>query len=337
MASELTDSEKLALVAIHYGMIDSMQSLKTKTMCPFHSDKNPSFLLDFTNGTWHCFGCELSGDAEKLVKMVEMKHHGLNDLAALKVYYSILKGDSGVVNLKRIVPSEAPRLNQRHLYNVAYDYYHGLSKVSWRSSEDPDVIEVRDYLKNRGFTARVLDEVGAKVTYQWNYPVVFPMRDNGKFRGWVCRTTRKEIESKRKYLYNKGFSRATTLVGDYGVFGNELDKYVIVVEGFMDRLKFVQFGVKNVVAILGWKMSTQQIEKLHAKGINTVVSALDNDECGRKGTDFLKMHFKVVRFSYLKGLKDPGDMDSIKFRKMFSRTKQKLQKVMEEEHERSSQ
>ena len=141
------------------------------------------------------------------------------------------------------------------------------------------------------------------------------MLDNGKFRGWVCRTMRKDIEAKRKYLYNEGFSRVSTLVGDYGS-----EKYVFVVEGYMDRAKFLQFGVTNVVAILGWKMSEEQERKLKEKGITDVISALDNDECGRKGTKYLKSIFNVTRFTYLKGIKDPGDMTEDKFKKMYSRT-----------------
>lgn len=68
------------------------------------------------------------------------------------------------------------------------------------------------------------------------------MLDNGRFKGWVCRTNIPEVEQKRKYLYNKGFRRKVSLVGDYG--DNEV---LFVVEGFMDRLKFIQFGVDNVV------------------------------------------------------------------------------------------
>ena len=141
------------------------------------------------------------------------------------------------------------------------------------------------------------------------------MLDNGKFRGWVCRTMRKDIEAKRKYLYNEGFSRANTLVGNYGS-----EKYVFVVEGYMDRLKFIQYGIDNVVAILGWKMSAEQERKLKEKGITHVISALDNDECGRKGTKYLQTIFKVTRFTYLKGIKDPGEMSEEKFEKMYRRT-----------------
>ena len=88
----------------------------------------------------------------------------------------------------------------------------------------------------------------------------------------------------------------------------------------MDRLKFVQYGEENVVAILGWKMSAEQIEKLKSKGITKVISALDNDECGRKGTEYLKKFFDVTRFAYLKGIKDPGEMSENDFEKMFRRT-----------------
>ena len=170
-------------------------------------------------------------------------------------------------------------------------------------------------MTKRGFKSGTLHKCKAKVTYNKSYGIIFPMLDNGKFKGWVCRTMRKDIEKRRKYLYNEGFSRATTLVGDYGT-----KDYVFVVEGYMDRLKFVQFGEDNVVAILGWKMSPQQIQKLKDKGITKVISALDNDECGRKGTKFLEQHFKVTRFKYLKGVKDPGDMTQELFDKMFKKT-----------------
>ena len=131
----------------------------------------------------------------------------------------------------------------------------------------------------------------------------------------------KEVEEKRKYLYNEGFSRATTLVGNYGS-----KDYVFVVEGYMDRLKFIQFGYDNVVAILGWKMSDDQIAKLKEAGVTKVISALDNDPCGKKGSEYLKRFFKVTRFTYLKGVKDPGDMTKDTFRKMFERTMQVFHK-----------
>ena len=54
-----------------------------------------------------------------------------------------------------------------------------------------------------------------------------------------------------------------------------------------------------------------------------MLSALDNDECGRKGTAYLKTIFgvkNVSRWQYLKGIKDPGDMTPETFQKMYKRS-----------------
>ena len=88
----------------------------------------------------------------------------------------------------------------------------------------------------------------------------------------------------------------------------------------MDRLKFLQYGENNVVAILGWKASNEQIKKLKDKGITKIISALDNDRPGKKGTEYLKKFFDVTRFTYLKGVKDPGDMNQQMFNKMYNKT-----------------
>lgn len=304
----------LAKVLWYYNLIPSTSSLSQKIVCPFHEDVNPSMIVNLDDGSWFCFGCNLSGDAVKFVKLMEAKYNNLNDLQAYKKYLRILKSDkcSGI-KLSKSTVKQKPL--QRQLYNEAYDYYHGLKRINWNDSGEPEVISARDYMMNRGFSPVTLNKCGAKVTYNQSYGLIFPMLDNGKFKGWVCRTMIKSIEQKRKYLYNEGFSRATTLVGTYGK-----KNYVFVVEGYMDRLKFVQFGEENVVAILGWKMSPQQIQKLKDKGITKVISALDNDDCGRKGTKFLQKHFNVTRFAYLKGIKDPGEMTQESFNKMLKRT-----------------
>lgn len=312
--SKNKSGEELAKVLIYYNLIPSVSSLKEKIICPFHEDMNPSMIVNFEDGTFYCFGCGLSGEAKEFVKLMEHKYNGLNDLQSYKKFLRILKSNK-VSNIKLNAPRIKNKPLQRQLYDEAYDYYHGLKKVPWRAPDEPEAITAKRYMRKRGFNSRTLIKAKAKVTYQYNYGLIFPMLDNGIFKGWVSRTMVKEIESKRKYLYNKGFSRATTLVGDYGS-----KDYVFVVEGYMDRLKFVQFGEENVVAILGWKMTAQQIQKLKDKGITKVISALDNDECGRRGTRFLTKHFEVTRFKYLKGVKDPGDMTEELFNKMYSKT-----------------
>lgn len=312
--TEHEQGTKLAKVLWYYNLIPSAASLSQKIVCPFHKDVNPSMIVNLEDGSWFCFGCNLAGDAIKFVKLMEAQYNGLNDLQAYRKYLQILKSDK-CSNIEINPSLKLRKPLQRDLYNEAYDYYHGLRKVNWKESDESEVVSARDYMRRRGFGPRTLIKCGAKITYNNNYGLIFPMLDNGKFKGWVCRTMIKSIEEKRKYLYNEGFSRATTLVGTYGA-----KDYVFVVEGYMDRLKFVQFGEDNVVAILGWKMSHEQIQKLKKRGITKVISALDNDDCGKKGTEFLKKHFEVTRFTYLKGVKDPGEMTQESFDRMLKRT-----------------
>ena len=312
--------KELAKVLWYYGLVENINSTEQKIICPFHEDANPSMIVNLKDGSYYCFGCMSSGDALKFVQNVE-KRNGLNDLQACKKYFQILNSkECKSLNIK--AHDKVQKTNSQ-LYAEAYDYYHGLSTINWKKKSDiEEVIDARKYMKKRGFSDSTLNKCKAKVTYNKSYGIIFPMLDNGKFKGWVCRTMVPEIEKKRKYLYNKGFRRKNSLIGEY----NDCE-VLFIVEGYMDRLKFVQFGIPNTVAILGWKISDIQIEKIKRQSnIKYIVSALDNDECGRKGSKYLQSIFgeKYVRFSYMKGIKDPGEMNEENFRKMLSKTISKI-------------
>lgn len=199
---ENKSGEALAKVLWYYNLIPDVASLSQKIVCPFHDDVNPSMIVNFEDGSWFCFGCGLTGDAKKFVKLMESKYNGLNDLQAYQKYLRILKSDkcSGI-KLDRSLIKQKPL--QRDLYNEAYDYYHGLRKVNWRDSDEPEVVAAREYMTKRGFKPGTLHKCKAKVTYNKSYGIIFPMLDNGKFKGWVCRTMIKSVEERRKYLYNE--------------------------------------------------------------------------------------------------------------------------------------
>lgn len=315
------EKNELAKVLWFYGLIGNVDAEEQKIICPFHEDANPSMIVNLKQGSYYCFGCHESGDALKFVQKMEKMRSKSNDLQGCKKFFQILKSDEcSRIRIQRV---EKVKKTSKQMYAEAYDYFHGLSKVNWRKKSDLDEVnEVRSYMVKRGFTTSTLNKIDARVTFSKNYELIFPMLDNGKFKGWVCRTNIPEVEQKRKYLYNKGFRRKTSLIGNYG--DNEV---LFIVEGFMDRLKFIQFGVNNVVAILGWKASLHQIEKIKSKkNIKYIVSALDNDKCGIKGSKYLESIFKekYVRFAYLKGVKDPGEMSKETFDKMYRKTMNKI-------------
>lgn len=308
--------DALARVLDYYKLIPDFSKVQ-KIICPFHKDVNPSMLVDLEGGRWFCFGCQMAGDALSFVVKMETQYHNLSKMEAAKLFFKILK-TSSVSDVQLACHKKENTLPKRELYIQAYDYFHGLKKIDWRLSKDPEMKGAKTYMLNRGFTLETLNKTKAKLTYNKFYPVVFPMLDNGKFKGWVCRTNDPETEKKRKYLYNEGFSRATTLVGNYGS-----KSYVFVCEGYMDRLRFLQNGgPDNIVAILGWKATTEQIAKLKEKQITTIISVLDNDDCGRKGTMYLRNFFEVIRWPFLRSLKDVGESSKEQFERMAKKLKE---------------
>ena len=293
----------LMKVMHYYSLLQDYSSYKI--VCPFHDDINPSMMINLENDSFYCFGCAVSGDAFKFVKLMNPM---LDDLHAYIRYVRILNSRKTVKLRRHMI---VKHIDNKQATIEAHDYYNGLSRTDWAKDDS----KVKEYMLSRGFDVTSLRIAKAKINYNDAYPIVFPMYDNGEFKGWVCRTNDKQIEQKRKYLYNTGFSRRSTIVGDYKA------KTVVLVEGYMDWLKMRQLGMKHVGAILGWKITANQVEKLKEAGVEYIISALDNDTCGKNGTAYLKQFFKVVQFHYPEGVKDPGDLN----KKIFDLCKRKTQ------------
>lgn len=287
--------ERLASVLQHYNLISETElSDLFKIVCPLHEDINASMQIDLSKGIYYCYGCGKSGEAVDLVREIEQA----DGLRAYILLERVLKG-----NLKRKVRiTKTVQETPEFLLKQAKLYFYSLQKPSWRYIHD-------SYMHKRGFDSKTLAKVDVRLNSNSDYGVAMPMQEMGVFKGYVLRATSEGANQNRKYLYNKGFSRRNTLVGDYA------SDLVIVVEGYMDWLRFVQFGKINCVAILGWKATEQQIAKIKHY-TNTVISALDNTETGRKGTTYLREKgFDVIRFRFPANVKDPGEMDATDFNK----------------------
>lgn len=305
---DLFGGDSLAKVLHYY----NYPSDEEKIVCPFHDDIMPSMQVNYEAGTCFCYGCQKSYYPIDFVKKFE---HITDDLQSCLKLSHIMNSDK--VSHIKVQSHVKKRCDSKQMLIEAEDFYFNLKSVDWRSEHSDEL----EYMKKRGFSCKTLNMCHAKYTYNSAYPIVFPMYDNGTFKGWVCRTIHKSIERRRKYLYNEGFSRSTTLCGHYSK-----NKPVVVCEGYMDMLKFRQFGINNVVAILGWKATSEQISKLKSFGITTVISGLDSDECGRKGTAYLKNFFKVIEFQYPAGVKDAGEMTQEQFDVSFKKTKRLFSK-----------
>lgn len=284
-----------------------------KIICPFHGDKNPSLQINKQTGFFYCYGCGLSGGAFELVKNYEPNLSPIEIYKKLHSFVKEGKGDIGgrdvytYTNLPYTHSFVDSKVKYREGIKLAKDFYFNLPETNWYKLPE-EAIPILRYMKHRGFTTSTLKKFGAKFTYNKNYPIVFPMYDNGIFRGYVMRTDDPTVEDQRKYMYNREFRRRITLPGDYK------NSTVILVEGFLDMLKAKQYGIKYVAAVLGWKLTSEQFEKLKRCGVKTIICALDNDECGQKGYKYLKRicsvnHISVKRIRYPKTMKDMGDLN----------------------------
>ena len=298
---QITDKDREEFIAVlkYYGLFEPLSQYKV--VCPFHKDKNPSMLINLDECKFFCFGCQAHGTTFDFIKLLNPSYNSFKVVQTIKSIVS----DSAEKVKSNIVRIEPKKLNM----TAVRDYYFNLPKVNWHK-KDVDA-DAKEYMRKRGFKMSTLNMAKAKINASDGYKIIFPIYDNGVFRGYVGRTTIKEIEEKRKYIYNTGFRRSNTLAGTY--YGDS----VLVVEGFLDMLKAKQFGVKSVVAVLGWKMSLKQQRKLQRKRIKTIVCGLDNDAAGQKGYRYLcsLKSFNVVRLHYPKGIKDFGDVTSELFEK----------------------
>lgn len=312
--------EDIEKVLIYYGLIGRTEASKIKIVCPFHGDINPSMSVNLAKGTFFCFGCGLKGNAYDFVKLLHPEYD--DRYVALKIEKIIRSKRISKLDIKKKVSS---RVDTVQSIAEADDYFYGLLETDWNHVSNEKEESVLKYMKNRGFSESSLNICDCRVSCSYDYPIIFPILDNGMFYGYVARTMDKNVESYRKYLYNRGFKKRYVLCGEYTE-----KKPLVVCEGYLDYLSLKTRGkIKNVVALLGWHASDEQIKKIKDKGIKTIICALDNpeiDPSGKKGLELLKKHFSVIQFPYPDGVKDAGDMDESEIKKAMEGVRREVRK-----------
>ena len=218
-----------------------------KIICPFHADKNASLQININKAFFYCYAeCGAKGSSLELYKnFYKIQHPNKripDDLICLQKISKICKNSEGkkgvdpiynIYNNINISDSVDTKLKYKEGINSAKNYYYNLPTPCWyRASNTPEIEEeIREclqYITKRGFNKKLLTKAEAKPSLNKYYPIIFPLLENGIFRGYVMRTFDPEIEGQRKYMYNKGFSRKITLAGTFK------DSTVLVVEGYLD-------------------------------------------------------------------------------------------------------
>jgi len=276
-------------------------------LCPFHSEKTPSFSVSPERGFFHCFGCGAGGTVFNFVMQIE----GLSfpeAIRSLAARYGITLPERGESRAQAGERDSLYRANE-----VAADFY---AHVLWNI---PEGAAARDYLKARGVAdetarafklgfaparaaalARALEKRGlidagrklglvkqdASGPYDmFRARLMFPIRDvQGRtiaFGGRVLDDRLpKYINSAESPLYSKARNAYGLYEARQAIAKNDR---AIVVEGYLDAIAVSAAGFKEVVASLGTSLTVDQL-RLLGRHTRNVIACFDGDAAGRKAS-----------------------------------------------------
>ncbi len=311
-----------------------------KALCPFHSEKIPSFIVSPERQIFKCFGCGEGGDIFKFTMLTENMEFG----EALQT----LAKRAGI-KLRRYRPSESERQKQRlyEINHLASEYYHylltkhpvgrkalnyilgrGISRESlanFKLGYSPNLWEaLQDYLvKKKRYRKEDLERAGLVIKSEkrrgyydrFRGRLMFTLRDRrNNVVGFAGRTLdpkqeeAKYINTPETLVYHK-----SDLL--YGLV--ETKKAIkkadraIVVEGELDAISSIQAGVGNVVALKGTALTQGQVDLL-SRFTQNIILALDQDVAGdqaaRRGIELADAAGMAINVIEVKGGKDPDEV-----------------------------
>jgi len=282
-----------------------------KGLCPFHSEKHPSFFVFPEQQSWHCFGaCGTGGDIFSFI----MKKEGIDFGQALR----LLAQRGGITLSPLESPDKAEDERKERLFQIneaATEYYHHLLSITkageaarsylakrkvmtetikeFRLGFSPDAWEtVKNYLQGKGYTEKELVEVGLIIEKEeggsydrFRNRLMFPICDiQGRVTGFGARVL---DDSLPKYINSPQtpiFDKSSSLYGiDKAKSALRKKNLVIIVEGYMDVLTAHQHGWQSVVGSMGTSLTEKQVEGIK-RLTNNITLALDADLAGEEAT-----------------------------------------------------
>lgn len=311
-----------------------------KALCPFHSEKTPSFTVSVERQTWHCFGaCSEGGDVITFLQ----KWENLEFIEALKIL-----AEKAGIKLSNYVPSESIKLKDKlyEINHLASEYYHfiltrhlmgdkariylrnrgvregiidtfmlGYAPASWDN--------LKNFLQKKGYNEADILEAGLLVKSdrgvyydRFRGRLIFTIKDaRGQIIAFSGRKLPPENNKEAKYINSPEtpiYIKGNTLYG-LDIVKEQIKKAneAILVEGEFDMLSSFQTGVSNVAAIKGTALTEGQILLLKRYTENLVL-ALDSDiagnEAAMRGIEMADSSGLNVKLVKVENGKDPDEL-----------------------------
>lgn len=292
-----------------------------KGLCPFHSERTPSFAVNLSKNLYHCFGCNRGGDGITFI----MEKENLNFLDAVRfiakqhnitieytkdgetteeekteqkrkesllVALDILQ--NFFVNNLRLAGSDETRHAQDYAYGRWPEEFCSEAGIGYAPKDGKAFM---DFCRQKGIQEDLLFELGMFKRAEDNdvYPmfrerIMIPVRNRwGRIIAYTARyigtnpKAPKYINSATSLIYTKG----ETLFGIDRAFRLRNPENIIIVEGAPDVLRMQSIGLENTVASLGTAWNENQLEllKRHTDSLCFIPDS-DVSEDGLPGAGF---------------------------------------------------
>ncbi len=338
MADQIEEiKRKLDIVDVVSSYVPLTKSGKNyKALCPFHSEKTPSFMVSPTLQIFKCFGCSEGGDALSFYSAIEGVSFG-----------EALKEMAKRAGVKLVSRKQSPEERQKEKFyeinRLASDFFHHLLTKHDVGKPALGFLKKRGLSKdsieefNLGYAPRSWDSLGRFIVKK-GYTVtdllqsglasrkdqgrgyydffrgraMFPLRSStGRVIGFSGRalgdeqpkyinTTETPVFEKRRLLYNFDLAKREI----------KKKKTAILVEGELDAIALYEKGLKNVTATKGTALSSEQITTL-SRFANNLLLCFDRDAAGleatKKGIFIAQSAGLEVRAILLPEGKDPDE------------------------------
>src|SRR3989339_2156533 len=322
-----------------YVVLKPSGSTGFKGLCPFHSEKTPSFHVSADKQIWHCFGCNEGGDCFSFV----MKMEGMTFPEAL-----MHLGKKVGVEVRRLPTAETnTRSRMLQTNDLAQKFYRKVLVESASASAARSYVETRQipfelaerfgigyatddwdtlsqFLLKQSFSEGELVQAGLSmrrkqgtgVIDRFRHRLMIPLRDHhGNTVGFTGRSMPgndqgpKYMNSPETPIYSKshilfGLDLAKRIARDYG--------FIVIVEGNLDVVASHKDGVEQIVASSGTALTQEQLELLK-RYTHTIVFAFDADAAGftaaKKGMSLARsLEFDIRAAILPEGIKDPDEL-----------------------------
>lgn len=311
-----------------------------KGLCPFHSEKTPSFHVYIGNQTFYCFGCGASGD----VITFTMKTENLDYMSAVRV----LAARGGITlpeGTEKTSSKEVGRQRILEMNKAAAKFFHnclfdeeigrpGRDYIIKNRGLSPTVIKhfgigyapndfgaLHRHLKSLGFTDEEMitgflcakSKKNDHVYDVYRDRVMFPIIDvTGNVIAFGGR--RIDGEKENKYINTNdtpAFKKSKNLFA-LNFAKNNASDFMILCEGYMDVVALHAAGYENAVATLGTAITPDQA-RMFARYTKKVIISYDSDEPGQVAANkaFKLLQEVGIDVRILKsdgdGVKDPDE------------------------------